>query len=571
MLKYESWPNLPAMMFALARTWPDKPMLRAFRDDAWRSTSWGAFARQAAAAAHGLRAAGVAPGDRVLITSENRPEYPIAETALMAIRAVPVPAYVTNTVDDYAHLLRNSGARAVLVSTPALAARLREAGSRAGGLDLLVSMDGPNETLAGPPRSLPWSRLVAEQGQPEAVAREAAEIPTTTLACLLYTSGTGGAPKGVMLPHRSLLSNCASGFELLRPMRLRHEVYLSYLPTAHAYEHLVGLFLMPSLGAEVVYGRGAEHLAADLVRARPTVLTAVPRVLEVIRARVLGQLAREASWRRRLFDQAIVIGLKQLDGARLSFGERLAEPILDRLVRATVRARFGGRLKGVMSGGARLDPEVGRFFLALGLRIMQGYGQTEAGPVISANPPDAIRIETVGKPLQGVDLRIAEDNEILVRGGLVMDGYWNRPAETRAAIQDGWLHTGDVGVLDPGGYLRITDRKRDIIVLSGGENVSPAKVEEVLMAEPEVAQAVVTGDGRAGLTCLLVPAEGEDSAAVAQALARANRRLSVTERIRKHALVAPFTVENGLLTPSQKIRRSRVIRVNAKVLERLQG
>jgi long-chain acyl-CoA synthetase len=546
-------------------------MLRAFRDGDWRSIRWGAFARQVAAAARGLLAAGIAAGDRVLITSENRPEYPIAETALMSIRAVPVPAYVTNTIDDYAHLLRDSGARAALVSTRTLAAKVQEAAQRAGSLDLLVCMDGPSEVGAGLPRVLSWSELAAQPDEPEEIARGAAEIPTATLACLLYTSGTGGAPKGVMLPHRSLLSNCASGCELLRPMRLRDEVYLSYLPTAHAYEHLVGLFLMPSLGAEVVYGRGAEHLSTDLVEVRPTVLTAVPRVLEVMRTRVLNQVAREAPWRRKLFHKAVAIGLKRLDDALLTAGERLAEPLLDRLVGAKVRARFGGQLKGVMSGGARLDPELGRFFLALGLRIMQGYGQTEAGPVISANPPDAIRIETVGKPLRGVEVRIAEDGEILVRGDLVMDGYWRRPAETRAAIRDGWLHTGDLGVLDADGYLRITDRKKDIIVLLGGENVSPAKVEEVLMAEPEVAQAVVTGDGRAGLTGLLVPAEGEDGAAVARALARANRRLSVTERVRKHAIVPPFTVENGLLTPSQKIRRSRVIRANAEALERLHG
>jgi long-chain acyl-CoA synthetase len=570
-LTYKNWPNLPAMMFALARTWPDRPMLRVFRDGAWRSVRWAAFAQCAAALARGLRAAGIAPGDRVLIASENRPEYPIAETALMAIRAVPVPAYVTNTIDDHAHLLRDSGARAALVSSPALAAKLHEAGQRAGGLDLLVSMDAPGEAGVDAPPALPWSRLTGEPGEPAVIEREAAEIPTSALACLLYTSGTGGAPKGVMLPHRSLMANCASGCELLRPMRLRDEIYLSYLPTAHAYEHLVGLFLMPSLGAEVVYGRGADHLGADLVEVRPTVLTAVPRVLEVFRARVLGQLAREAPWRRRLFDQALAIGRKRLDGVALTMRERLAAPVLDRLVGARVRARFGGRVKGIMSGGARLDPELGRFFLALGLRIMQGYGQTEAGPVITANPPDAIRIETVGKPLMGVELRIAEDSEILVRGDLVMDGYWKRPAETRAAIRDGWLHTGDIGVLDADGYLRITDRKKDIIVLSGGENVSPAKVEDVLMAEPEVAQAVVTGDGRAGLAGLVVPAEGQDSAAIARALARANRRLSVTERVRRHAIVPPFTVENGLLTPSQKIRRSRVIRANAAALEGLRG
>ncbi len=238
---------------------------------------------------------------------------------------------------------------------------------------------------------------------------------------------------------------------------------------------------------------------------------------------------------------------------------------LERLVRAKVRGRFGGRLKIALSGGARLDPEVGRFFLALGLPIMQGYGQTEAGPVISVNPPEAIRIDTVGAVLPGVDLRIAGDGEILVRGELVMDGYWNRPEETAETIRDGWLHTGDIGELD-NGYLRITDRKKDMIVLSGGENVSPAKIEGLLMAESEIGQAVISGDGRSGLSALVVPAEGYDDAAVAVAVDRANRRLSATERVRKHAVVAPFTIENGLLTPSQKIRRLLVIRANAQVL-----
>ena len=240
-------------------------------------------------------------------------------------------------------------------------------------------------------------------------------------------------------------------------------------------------------------------------------------------------------------------------------------------MRAKVRARFGGRLKAAMSGGARLEPEVGRFFLALGLMIMQGYGQTEAGPVISANPPDAIRIDTVGRVLQGVDVRLAEDGEILVRGDLVMDGYWGLPDETAAVIRDGWLHTGDIGALDDDGYLRITDRKKDMIVLSGGENVSPAKVEGMLMAEPEISQAVVAGDGRSSLTALVVPAEGYDDVAAALAVTRVNHRLSVTERIRKHAVVAPFTVENGLLTPTQKIRRMLVIRANTDVLAKLHG
>jgi long-chain acyl-CoA synthetase len=556
------------MMFALSRTWPDKPMLRSFRGGAWHSITWGEFGRMAASCARHLRTAGVSAGDRVVIVSENRPEYPIAETALMALRAVPAPTYITNTAADHAHILRDSGARTAIVSTPALAGALREAGRLAGGLDLLVVIEGPPDDASGSPRLMHWAGLVADTAPSDDIALEADRIQATELACLIYTSGTGGAPKGVMLPHRSILSNCRGAFELMRPLQLKDEVYLSYLPISHSYEHTVGQFFLPSVGTEIVYCRGVEHLAADMLTVRPTILTAVPRVLEVIRARVLSQVARQPAWQQTLFKRAMELGYRRVNGGRLAISDRPLDVLLDRLVRAKVRARFGGRLKAAMSGGARLEPEVGRFFLGLGLMIMQGYGQTEAGPVISANPPEAIRIDTVGRILDGVELKLAEDGEILVRGDLVMQGYWGLHDATAAAIRDGWLHTGDIGELD-NGYLRITDRKKDMIVLSGGENVSPAKVEGMLMSEPEISQAVVAGDGRSSLTALVVLADGHDDVSAALAVNRVNMRLSVTERIRKHAVVTPFTVENGLLTPTQKIRRMLVIRSNSDVLARL--
>jgi long-chain acyl-CoA synthetase len=542
------------MMFDLAQKWPRKPLYRAWRDHNWHTTNWAEFARMTASCARHLRAQGIAPGDRVVICAENRPDYPIAETALMAIRAVPVPTYTTNTVDDHFHILRDSGARAAIVSSGALAGRLRAAGI---SLDLLLEMGSEQ-----------WDQMLADTLPPADVMQDAGTIPPTAMACVIYTSGTGGAPRGVMLPHRCILSNCRGAFELVRPLRLKDEIYLSYLPLSHSYEHTVGNFFFAALGTEIVYSRGAEHLAADMLEVRPTILTAVPRVLEVIRGRMMTQVARQPAWKQRLFNQALDIGYKRLDGKTLSPLERVIDPILDRLVRAKIRDRFGGRLKAAVSGGARLEPDVGRFFLALGILLLQGYGQTEAGPVISATPPDAIRIDTVGQPLVGVDLRLAQDGEILVRGDLVMDGYWGRPEDTALAIQDGWLHTGDIGTIDDLGNLRITDRKKDMIVLSGGENVSPAKIEGMLMAEPEIAQAVVAGDGRAGLTALLVPAEGHDDVSVALALTRTNHRLSITERIRRHAVVGAFTVENGLLTPTHKIRRLLVIRANADILAR---
>ena len=556
---YPRWPNLPTMMFARAREWGERPLFRAFRDGEWHGTDWASFARQAASVARNCRAGGIAPGDRVLIASENRPEVPIAETGLMAIRAVPVPAYTTNTAADHAHLLRDSGARVAIVSSRELAGRLHEAASLAGGLDRLVVMDDASgeETR--------FALLAGDDRPADDIAAEAEAIEPASLACLIYTSGTGGLPKGVMLPHRALLCNCRGAFELLRPLRLKRETYLSFLPMSHSYEHLVGLFFLPSIGTEIVCARGIEHLAADMQAIRPTIMTVVPRVLEVIRARILAGVARQPAWRRAIFAQALASGMRGLAGGA-TLADRALDPLLDRLVRQKVRDRFGGNFRAAMSGGARLEPEVGQFFRALGMHVMQGYGQTEAGPVISANPPDATRIDTVGRPLAGVELRIAGDGEILVRGDLVMLGYWNQPGATAAAIEGGWLHTGDIGTMDAAGYLRITDRKKDMIVLSGGDNVSPARIEGMLMAEPEIAQAVVAGEGQAGLSALVVPADGYDEAATAVAVSRVNQRLAVPERIRKHKAVAEFTVENGLLTPTHKIRRPLVLRAHAKEL-----
>ena len=555
MQEYRRFPNLAAMMLALARAWPQRRMLRHYQDGAWHSVSWGEFGRRAASAADRLRALGISPGDRVVIVADNRPDYVIAEVALLAIRAVPVPTYTTNTQTDHAHVLRDCGARAAIAGTQAQSEALSQAADLARGLDLLLVMDSPE-----------WAAITGGEASLDALAAEADQIPGGALACLIYTSGTGGAPKGVMLPHAAILSNCAGAFELLRTLPIGDDVYLSFLPLSHSYEHTVGQYFLPSIGAELAYSRGVEHLAADMLAIRPTVMTVVPRVLEAIRGRVLAQVERAPAWRRALFHRALRIGLQRLDGPALSPLDRLLDPLLDRLVRQKVRDRFGGRLKAVMSGGARLEPEVGRFFLALGIPVLQGYGQTEAGPVITASPPHAIRIGTVGPALQGVELRIAEDGEILVRGDLVMAGYWGQREATEAAIQDGWLHTGDIGVLEADDYLCITDRKKDIIVLSGGDNVAPARVEGMLAGEPEIAQAVVLGDGKPALSALLVAADGHDEAAIARAVARVNARLSVTERVRHHALVAAFTLENGLMTPTLKVRRRAVIeRLGAKI------
>jgi long-chain acyl-CoA synthetase len=553
------------MMLDMARRQPQAPMLRYWRGRGWQSMRWAEFAKQVAAVAAFLRGRGIEPGDRVVLVSENRPEFLVVDTAIMAIGAVSVPTYTTNTVPDHAHILRDSGARAAIVSTPKLAERVLEGARESRALELLVCMDGAAATPPGMASAV-WADALAIKGNLPLLAAEVEQIPSGRLACLIYTSGTGGMPRGVMLPHRAMLANRDGVAEVLRPLKLEGECYLSFLPMSHAYEHTVG-YLFPSEGIEVVYSRGADRVAQEFQEIRPAIVTAVPRLFEVLRARMLAQRDQSSPLKQKLFDQALALGLRRMDGPPLSLLERLQDAVLERLVRAKVRARFGGRLVAMVSGGARLDPDLGGFFLALGLPVLQGYGQTEAGPVISVNLPWDNHRRSVGPPLAGVEARFAADGELLVRGELVMDGYWNSPDATEAALKPAadllgdrapWLHTGDVGQFVEGRIV-ITDRKRDFIKTLGGDMVSPAKLEMLLMAEPEIAQAVVAGEGKPGIVALVVAAEGMRDVA-GEAVDRVNRKLGGAERIRRWQLAEPFTMEDGLLTPTMKIKRREVLK-----------
>ncbi|MBP0492569.1 AMP-dependent synthetase/ligase [Pararoseomonas indoligenes] len=564
----ERWTSLPGMMLGLAARNPDAPMIRHWEGGAWRRTLWRDFALAVANVAAGLRARGVSPGDRVLLVMDSRPEFLIADTALMAIGAVTVPTYVTNTVADHAHVLRDSGARAAIAGNARLAERLREAAGD-GGLDLLVCLGDAPDTLS-------WSELAAAPGDLAMLVAEVQHIPEGRLACLIYTSGTGGRPRGVMLPHRAMLANREGVAPVIRRLGIywKGECYLSFLPLSHAYEHTVGGFLLPSCGLEIVFSRGADRLANEFRDIEPALVTAVPRLFEVLRTRILAGLEKEKPWKRKLFDRALALGLRRLDGPRLNPFERLEDAVLDRLVRNPIRARFGGKLRALVSGGARLDPELSGFFLALGVTVLQGYGQTEAGPVVAVNLPWDNHRRTVGRHVEGVEARIAEDGELLIRGALVMDGYWNDAEATdrTLSVPPGenrpWLHTGDVGSIDGDGRITITDRKKDFIKTLGGDMVSPARIETLLMAEPEIAQAVVAGEGRPGIVALIVAAEG---ASPDKAVQRINGKLSSLERIRKWKAVDPFTMENGLLTPTMKVKRRAVLEQHAGTVDALYG
>ncbi|MFI4948171.1 MAG: AMP-dependent synthetase/ligase [Alphaproteobacteria bacterium] len=597
-MDYASWRNLPAMFFEIARQRAARGFLWAKRDGHYRPLSWTEAADAVSRLARGLAILGIEPGDRIALVSENRPEWVVADLAIMSAGAVTVPAYITNTIEDNRHILGNSGARAVIVSNEALAARVISAALQVPSVRAVVTM----EPTADAPANLDlrsWAEVLAlgeERGDAAAqwaTDRVATLAPDDT-ACIIYTSGTGGVPKGVMLSHRNIIANCRGAYRLLEMLGLGDEKFLSFLPLSHSYEHTAGMMFPISLGAEIYFAEGAETLATNLVEVRPTIMTAVPRLYETMHQRIRLQIGRERGLKRGLFERAVAIGRKRLVGDKLSRGERILDSVLDKLVRDKVRARFGGRLKAMISGGAPLNPEIGSFFLALGVQLLQGYGQTEAAPVVCCNPPGQIGVDTVGPPLDGVAVRIAEDGEILVAGDNVMKGYWNDPEATARTLIDGWLHTGDIGHLGADGYLSITDRKRDFIKNSGGDMIAPARVEGALTLAPEIAQAMVFGDRRPYLVAVIVPdpdfasayLAGQDNPVKLDALAqdaafhrslghvveRVNRELAAAERVRRFVIAPePFSLANAQLTPTLKIRRHAIREAYQAAFETLYG
>jgi long-chain acyl-CoA synthetase len=594
-----TWSNLVTMFFDQAERRGDRPFLWRKIEGQWRSISWREAAAQVASLAAALKALGILPGDRVVLVSENRPEWCIADLGIMAAGAITVPTYVTNTERDHVHILENSGARAAIVSTAKLAKTLLPAVYRSNGCTTVIGIEPLRIGQSSSAQLHDWPKLLAAHpGDVAATRAAAAAIKRSDLACLIYTSGTGGAPRGVQQHHGAILTNCDGCLDIIENDFAKDdpETFLSFLPASHAYEHTGGQYLPIALGGEIYYAESLEKLAANIEETRPTIMVVVPRLFEVLRQRMSKTIEKQGGLAAGLLDQALKLGRKKYDaGHKLALWDRPLDLILERTLRKKVATRFGGRLKAMVAGGAPLNPEVGIFFYSLGVTLLQGYGQTESGPVISCNRPSAnIKMHSVGRPLKGVEVRIAADGEICVRGELVMHGYWQNDEESARVLKDGWLHTGDIGHIDDDGHIVITDRKKDIIVNDKGDNVAPQRVEGMLTLQPEILQAMVYGDRRPHLVGLIVPdpewagewaaanGRANDDAvlrndadfrrAVMAAVDRVNTQLSVIEKVRRITLAdEPFTVENEMMTPSLKIRRHVIRQAYGARLDALYG
>jgi long-chain acyl-CoA synthetase len=541
-----------------------------------------------------LEGLGVRGGDRVALLSENRYEWPIVDLACLGLGAVTVPIYPTLTAPQCRLILANSEAKVVVVSSAAQLAKIREIATSLPALEAVVQIDpGP---LAGE-REHGYDVLLARgletrRSDPGRFERRARSVQAEDLATIIYTSGTTGDPKGAMLLHRNIASNVHACLEVVSIGP--EDRCLSFLPLCHIFERMAGLYAMLAAGATIAYAQSLDTVAADAVEVRPTILCGVPRFYEKVYARVMEKVAHDPPLRRRIFHWGLAQGLER---ARAHFEGRvhdtLGTRLADRLVGHKVRERVGGRLRFCISGGAALAPKVMEFFFAVGIPIVEGYGLTETSPVICLNPPGRERPGSVGRPIPGVEVKIGPEGEILTRGPHIMLGYFRNPAATEAAIRDGWFHTGDVGRLDEDGYVHITDRLKDLIVTAGGKKVAPQPIEARLKTSKWVSEAVLLGDGRPYVVCLIVPnrANLESEAAsrgwshrdLADLLARpevralyqaeidrVNRDLAPFETIKRFDLIdRELSQEAGELTPTLKVKRRVVLGRFEAMVEKL--
>ena len=495
--------------------------------------------------------------ERVLLVSENRPEWMASDIAIMSNKLICVPNYTTYTSRDFEHILNDSQPVGLIVSNKNLLQTILTASEKIKyNFKFILCFDYfENNSIS----NLVFLNDLTDDNN-DNNREKIKEIKRTDPACIIYTSGTQGLPKGVILSHGGILSNCEGAYELLKTIKSPDLTFLTWLPLSHSYEHAVQ-FVQIILEAKVFYNKSIETLLPTIKIAQPHIMTAVPRFYNNLHAKMKINLKNQSNLKQNLFNKTIQLGTKKFKNIKLSFSENIFNLILDKLVRKKVKNNFGGRLEAFISGGGPLDRQVGEALNALGLKTLQGYGLTETSPVVSCNLLNKVKVDTVGPIFPRVEVKLAEDGEILVKGENLMLGYWNNKEATEQTIKDGWLHTGDIGEFDEDNYLKITDRKKDIIVSLGGDNIAPSKIENLLTLSPEIEQACVFGEQKNYIAALLVLSSESKSSDedIQRYIDEVNKDLTQPEKIKKFIFIdEPFSIENNLMTPTMKVRRHEV-------------
>jgi len=515
-------------------------------------------------------------GDRCLLVSENRPEWFVSDMAIMLSGGITVPAYTTYTEEDYKYLIKDCEPSLIIVSNNEMLKKLSNTINEKKFIKKVITLDEVNKVIhnlniINRDKYLDFNIILNNDLLEEDKIKND-KLKRTSPACIIYTSGTGGNPKGVILSHGGILNNLVGACEIMKPLFNSRPVFLTWLPLSHSYEHCVQ-FAQIAVGAKVFYAEKIEKLLENISEAKPTIMTAVPRFYQNLYNKININLKKQTGLKAKLIEATLRLGKKKLLNQKMSFYENIINLIVETLVRKKIKKQFGGNLKAFISGGGALDKEIGEFLNSVGLPTLQGYGLTETSPVVSCNPIHKIRVESVGPPFKGNQVKIANDGEILVKGENVMLGYWNKKEETEKVIINGWLHTGDIGEIDSkDGYLKITDRKKDIIVSAGGDNISPAKIENMITNEPEIDQCMVYGDKKNYLVALVVPNKEflNQQEKIQNIIEKTNNKLTLLEKIKKIQLIDEnFSIENGLMTPTMKVKRKKVTEKYKNQLEKL--
>ena len=503
--------------------------------------------------------------DRCLLISENRPEWLISDLAIMLSKGITVPAYTTYVERDYEFLIEDCKPSVVIVSDAIQLKKINNLINKYSFIKKVISFENIED------KNVTYIEEIFRRIYKQEKNLKEIDISRKDISCIIYTSGTQGNPKGVMLSHGGILNNCEGSSKLLREIITTKPKFLTWLPLSHSYEHTVQ-FVQIAVGARIFYAESIDKLVKNMNDCNPDIMTAVPRFYQNLYQKITSTFKKATGVKKFLINSTLQIGRKNFLKENLSNYEKFINLVCDKLVRKKIKSQFGGNLKAFISGGGALDYNVGVFLNSIGLPTLQGYGLTETSPVVSCNPINDIRIDTVGPPFEGNDVKIADDGEILVKGENVMLGYWNNTLETNNVIKNGWLHTGDIGILEDG-FLKITDRKKDILITPGGDNISPVKIESELTKIEFIEQALVYGDNKPFLVALIVVNnnfKNIDNKIIEAEIEKINKQLSKIEKIKKFFIIDnQFSIENGYMTPTLKLKRFKIIKEYKKELENL--